>query len=172
MLGSGDGVQDVVQEVFLQVFKSLPQFRGTARLSTWVYRIGVNVTLMHRRATRSRPRLVREDVALVPADPQPLPDEQFERKRRAAALEQVMDQLSEKKRTVFILHELQGLSPVEVAEIVRAPVLTVRTRLFYARRELMALIASEPSLRVLFHEFIAGQATATPALPQPREEDS
>jgi RNA polymerase sigma-70 factor (ECF subfamily) len=54
--------------------------------------------------------------------------------------------LSEKKRIVFVLHELEGLAPGEIAKIVGAPVLTVRTRLFYARRELLALLAEEPSL--------------------------
>jgi RNA polymerase sigma-70 factor (ECF subfamily) len=149
MLGSTVELHDVVQEIFLQIFKSLPQFRGTSRLSTWVYRIGVNVVLMHRRSNRSRPRLVDEEAGPVAADVHLLPDEQVERRRRVAALEHLMEQLSEKKRTVFILHELQGLSPVEISEIVGAPVLTVRTRLFYARRELTDRIAHDARLRLL-----------------------
>jgi RNA polymerase sigma-70 factor (ECF subfamily) len=175
MLGSREGVQDVVQEVFLQVFKSLSQFRGTSRLSTWVYRVGVNVALMHRRSIRSRPQLVPEEAALVPVDASPLPDEQFERRQRAAALDRLMDRLSEKKRTVFVLHELQGLSPVEIAKIVRAPVLTVRTRLFYARRELIALIASDASLTCLFPEVAADveqRHGGAPVVPEAQEEDS
>lgn len=158
MLGRNGDVQDVVQEVFLQVFKSLPRFRGTSRLSTWVYRIGVNVTLMHRRSRRSRPLLVSEEVGPVAADARPLPDEQAERNQRVAVLDSLLDQLSEKKRTVFILHELQGLSPVEVAAIVRAPVLTVRTRLFYARRELTSLIGRLPRLRSLFPELVPDES--------------
>ena len=51
-----------------------------------------------------------------------------------------------------MLHELQGLSPVEIADIVGAPVLTVRTRLFYARRELISLIGREATLSHLFAE--------------------
>lgn len=152
MLGAGGDVQDVMQEVFLQVFRSLPDFRGKSRLSTWIYRVGVNVVLMHRRAGRSRPVLAREELAPPPADPEPLPDEQVERSLRVAALERLMDRLSEKKRTVFVLHELQGLSPVEIADIVGAPVLTVRTRLFYARRELISLIGREAALSHLFAE--------------------
>jgi RNA polymerase sigma-70 factor (ECF subfamily) len=57
-----------------------------------------------------------------------------------------VESLGEKKRTVFVLHDLEGLSPVEIGEIVDAPVLTVRTRLFYARRELEALMAADPEL--------------------------
>jgi RNA polymerase sigma-70 factor (ECF subfamily) len=152
MLGSSGDAQDVVQEVFLQVFRSLPDFRGKSRLSTWVYRVAVNVVLMHRRANRSRPVLASEDLAPPAADPRPLPDEEVERSLRVAVLEQLMERLSEKKRTVFVLHELQGLSPLEIAEIVGAPVLTVRTRLFYARRELMSLIAHEPVLKHLYSD--------------------
>jgi RNA polymerase sigma-70 factor (ECF subfamily) len=64
----------------------------------------------------------------------------------------IIDKLSEKKRTVFILHEIDGLSPLEIAKVVDAPVLTVRTRLFYARRELAAMIREEPDLASLVAE--------------------
>jgi RNA polymerase sigma-70 factor (ECF subfamily) len=62
------------------------------------------------------------------------------------AFHRLLDRLSEKKRVVFVLHELEGLPPGDIAKIVGAPVLTVRTRLFYARRELLAMLAEEPSL--------------------------
>ena len=150
MLGSASEMQDVMQEVFLQVFRSLPEFRGKSRLSTWIYRVAVNVVLMHRRAGRSRPILAGADLAPPPLDPEPLPDEQVELSLRVAALDRLMEKLSEKKRTVFVLHELQGLSPAEIADIVGAPVLTVRTRLFYARRELMTLISKDAALAHLF----------------------
>ncbi len=146
MLGSSGEVQDVLQEVFLQVFRSLPEFRGKSRLLTWIYRVAVNVVLMHRRAGRSRPVLAQAELGPPPADPDPLPDEQAERSIRVSALMRLMERLSEKKRTAFVLHELQGLSPVEIADIVGAPVLTVRTRLFYARRELVSLIEREAAL--------------------------
>ena len=163
MLGPRSDAQDVVQEVFLQIFKSLPDFRGKSRLSTWVYRIGVNVVLMHRRAARSRPLLAAEDAAPAPTDSRPLPDEQVERSLRVAALERLMDRLSEKKRTVFVLHELQGLAPAEIAKVVRAPVLTVRTRLFYARRELVTLIGREPHLKLLFPELTSEHRLTNPS---------
>lgn len=152
LAGSRRDAEDVVQEVFLQVFRSLPAFKGQSRLSTWVYRVAVNVTLMHRRALRSRPQLHHGEPVELPGEASPLPDELAERARRVAALDRLLDQLSEKKRTVFILHDLQGLSPEQIGQVVGAPVLTVRTRLFYARRELTALIAEDAALRVLFPE--------------------
>jgi RNA polymerase sigma-70 factor (ECF subfamily) len=149
MTGSPADVEDLVQEVFLQVHRSIGDFRGDARLSTWLYRLTVNVVLMHRRAAKSRPLLVGEAVAAPPKDQRLLPDEQVARKRRMAAFYRMIDRLSEKKRTVFVLHELDGLTPQEIAKIVEAPVLTVRTRLFYARRELAAMIREEPDLASL-----------------------
>jgi len=146
MTGSSRDLEDLVQEVFLQVHRSLRDFRGESRFSTWLYRLTVNVVLMHRRSAKSRPQLVPELSDLPPPDSRPLPDEQLARSRRMSAFRRLIDRLSEKKRTVFLLHELEGLSPAEIGRVVGAPVLTVRTRLFYARRELLGMIADEPAL--------------------------
>jgi RNA polymerase sigma-70 factor (ECF subfamily) len=61
----------------------------------------------------------------------------------------LLDRLADKKRIVFVLHELEGLAPSEIAQVVGAPVLTVRTRLFYARRELEAMLGDEPTLAAM-----------------------
>jgi RNA polymerase sigma-70 factor (ECF subfamily) len=146
MTGGGSELEDLVQEVFVQVHKSLGRFRNDSRLSTWIYRIAVNVVLMHRRAARSRPLSVAPPPEGALVDEAGPPDEQLARRRRIEALYRVLDRVSEKKRAVYILHELEGLSPSEIASIVSAPVLTVRTRLFYARREVVDLLQSEPAL--------------------------
>jgi RNA polymerase sigma-70 factor (ECF subfamily) len=75
-----------------------------------------------------------------------MPDEDAERRERMRAFARLLDRLADKKRVVFVLHELEGMAPSEIARIVGAPVLTVRTRLFYARRELEQMLAEEPSL--------------------------
>jgi RNA polymerase sigma-70 factor (ECF subfamily) len=74
------------------------------------------------------------------------PDEDAARRERMRAFGRLLARLAEKKRIVFVLHELEGLAPSEIAKIVGAPVLTIRTRLFYARRELEAMLADEPAL--------------------------
>jgi RNA polymerase sigma factor (sigma-70 family) len=152
MLGHSPDLEDVIQEVFVQVHKSIRDFRGQARLSTWLYRVTVNVVLMHRRAARSRPIFVEAPETHPPCDVSPLPDEQVARRARIRAFNRLLDRLSEKKRTVFVLHELEGMAPVEIAKIVDAPVLTVRTRLFYARRELAEMLREEPALAALADE--------------------
>jgi RNA polymerase sigma factor (sigma-70 family) len=145
-LGPGADLDDVVQEVFLQVHRSLPEFKGQAKFSTWLHRVAVNVVLMARRRARSRPAYAPEENARHEADPSPLPDQELSRARRMSAFHRLLDKLSDKKRAVFILHELEGLPPTDIAKMVDCPVLTVRTRLFYARRELAQMMRSEPAL--------------------------
>ena len=139
-------LEDLIQEVFLQVHKSLKDFRRQSKFTTWLHRVTVNVVLMHRRAARSRPQLVYPQLDDAQADPHLSPDEDLARSERMMAFRRILEKIAEKKRTVFVLHEIEGLSPSEIAHIVGAPVLTVRTRLFYARRELAELLRQEPSL--------------------------
>ncbi len=149
MMGPSADMEDIVQEVFLQVHRSIGEFRGQAKFSTWLHRVTVNVVLMARRAARSRPVLTGETPTEYEPDAGLAPDEDAMRRRRIDAFRRLLDRLPEKKRTVFELHELEGKSPAEISEIVDAPVLTVRTRLFYARRELAAMIREEPALAQL-----------------------
>jgi RNA polymerase sigma-70 factor (ECF subfamily) len=165
LAGSAD-VEDVVQEVFLQVHKSLKDFRFGSRFSTWLYRVTVNVVLMQRRSARSRPVFVDTVDSLTPPDEALLPDEQAARVRRVEALFRLLNRLSDKKRVVYVLHELEGHSPTEIAKIVGAPILTVRTRLFYARRELAQLLHEEPSLARLAVELEASAALPSGADPE------
>jgi len=154
MTGRPADLEDIVQEVFLQVYRSIKDFRGQSRFSTWLYRVTVNVVLMQRRAARSRPVTHEAPDDAFGPDLRELPDDQVARARRVAAFYRLLDRLSDKKRAVFVLHELEGLSPSEIAKVVSAPVLTVRTRLFYARRELLTLLREEPSLAVVARELV------------------
>lgn len=145
VLGPTNDLEDVVQDVFIQVYRSIGEFRGSSRFSTWLHRLTVNVALMNRRAKRSRPNLSEQ----LPADaaaPSLGPDDDAIRRERVRVFYELLERMSEKKRTVFILHEVEGLSPGEIAEIVGAPALTVRTRLFYARREIIQLLREQPAL--------------------------
>jgi RNA polymerase sigma-70 factor, ECF subfamily len=149
-LGPSPDVEDVVQEVFVQVHRALPSFRGDAKLSTWLYRLAVNVTKMHLRHRRIRPPRATDEAwedAAAPVDTAEPPDEAMARQRRVRALYRLLDTLPEKKRTVLVLHDLEGLDARRIAEVVDAPVVTVRTRLFYARRALYAALSHDPELR-------------------------
>lgn len=156
MLGPSADVEDVVQDVFLNVYRSLPSFRGDSKFSTWLYRLTTNVTRMHLRRGRSRPRFADVEVPEAPRESRPPdgPDEQVERAERVRALYRLLETLSEKKREVLILHDLEGVPAKEIAELIGIPVLTVRTRLFYARKELYAALAEEPSLSGLMEQLL------------------
>jgi len=162
MLGPSADLDDVVQDVFLQVHRSLPDFRGQSKFTTWLHRVSVNVVLMARRRAKSRPRYANEEAGRHEAATNPGPDREVTRLRRRDAFRRLLDRLSEKKRTVFVLHELEGMSPTDIAEVADCPVLTVRTRLFYARRELAQMMRSEPSLAQLVLEHEAADANKQP----------
>jgi RNA polymerase sigma-70 factor, ECF subfamily len=155
-------LEDLIQDVFVQVYRSIKDFRGQAKLSTWVHRIAVNVVLMHRRALRSRPTYVSDEettLQLIDEGQDGSPLEEVARRQRIRAFDRVLSRISEKKREVFVLHEIEGFSPTEIAEMVSAPVLTVRTRLFYARKEIETLLLEEPSLATLSQELKEASAS-------------
>lgn len=142
VLGPGRcDLDDVLQEVFIEVFRSIPRFRGDSKISTWLYRVCVNVALQR---LRKRRRLNEVQTAEGP-EPRDdaTPQRKMEGRERVAAVYRILDELSPKKRVVFILHEIEGREPKEIAGIVGAPVLTVRTRLHYARKEFFELAKRE-----------------------------
>jgi RNA polymerase sigma-70 factor, ECF subfamily len=148
VLGPSADLEDVVQEAFVQLYRSLASYRGNAKFSTWLYRVVTNVARMHRRRERSRPQLERASKADLEQQTVASggPEAEVERGERLRALYRHLEALSDLKRTVLVLHDLVGLPASEIAEIVGAPVLTVRTRLFYARKELYAALAADPAL--------------------------
>ncbi len=148
LIGQNPDVEDVVQDVFIHVYRSLPSFRGDSKFSTWLYRLTVNVTRMHLRKGRSRPRIADAEVPEAPPDGEPsaTPDREIDRAARVRALYSLLDRLSEKKRTVLVLHDFEGLSAKAIADVLEVPVLTVRTRLFYARKELYQALSADPHL--------------------------
>jgi RNA polymerase sigma-70 factor (ECF subfamily) len=174
VLGPSNDVEDVVQDVFVHVYRSLPKFRGDAKFSTWLYRLTLNVARMHLRRGRSRPRFADVEVPEHRRDGKPAetPDVVHERGERVRALYDLLETLSEKKRTVLVLHDLEGMPAKEIAGVVDAPVLTVRTRLFYARKELYAAIAADPRLRPAVEAILPdlpGKPGITPAPTKTRQ---
>ncbi len=154
IMGPSPEIEDVVQDVFVHVYRSISRFRGDSKFTTWLYRLSANVTKMHLRKKKSRPRFAdkpldeeRSEMELGPAPDRP--DRLAERQERISALYRLLDQLSDKKRTVIALHDFEGISAGEIAEILDISVMTVRTRLFYARKELYAALSAEPALESL-----------------------
>ena len=162
LLGADPELEDVIQATFLEVFRSLDKFEGRSRLSSWIARVALHVGYHHLRRKRSRPPSYAGDMDDEIVDPSPSadPHQTLERQESVVRVRALLDLIPEKKRTVLLLNDLQGVSQEEIAEIVGVPVATVRTRLFYARKELWALVAADPVLsRLASAEYGAPGAT-------------
>jgi RNA polymerase sigma-70 factor (ECF subfamily) len=151
VLGDRNDLDDLVQEVFVIAFRGLQKFRGDARLSTWLYRICVNVALGRIRTRKRRPNAIGvTDLDTANADPSLVerpetPEKSLERRQDQERVYRALDTLAPKKRIVLYLHEIEGLDLKEIAYLVDSNPVTVRTRLFYARREFYRAIAGEPA---------------------------
>ncbi len=149
VLGDRTDLDDLVQEVFVIAFRGLATFRGDARLSTWLYRICVNVALGRIRTRTRRPpplSVVDLEAATVSSSEteQPeTPERALQRQQDRARVYRALDRMAPKKRIVLYLHEIEGLDLKDIAYMVESNPVTVRTRLFYARREFFKLISGE-----------------------------
>ena len=144
MVGLNDEIEDLVQATFFEIYRSFGRFEGRSKLSTWVYRVAVNVALQYLRKKKRKRWLMlgtsgEETERLVTRGD---PDQRLEDRQILEFVYAAADTLSEKKRTVWVLHELQGLDPTTISAIVKVPVNTVRSRLLAARREVLAELRS------------------------------
>jgi RNA polymerase sigma-70 factor (ECF subfamily) len=141
VLGDRNELEDLVQEVFVIAFRGLATFRHEARLGTWLYRICVNVALGRIRTRTRRPPpigMIDLDSAVHGSsmvDRPESPQRALERRDDVARVYRALERLAPKKRIVLYLHEIEGRDLKEIAYLVDANAVTVRTRLFYARRE-------------------------------------
>jgi len=151
MLGNREEAEDVSQEVFITVFKSIESFRGDSKFSTWLYRIAVNhcknrIKYLSRRHDRDQSEYDEEvegdqaaGAATAPT-PIPRPDKQLE----GVELEQIMQRciaaLDEEHRLVVVLRDVEDLSYEEICAITSLPVGTVKSRLHRARLALKKMM--------------------------------
>ena len=156
-----DDAPDVTQEVFLKVFRNIREFRGECSLKTWLYRITVNEASNRRRwFSRHRRREMSLDdhaegapaAAELLADPQENQYEQLLRQERRRALETALAGLQESFRVAVVLRDIEGLGYEEIAEVLRVPVGTVKSRILRGRETLkqrMAALGGDRSVVVL-----------------------
>lgn len=147
MCRNAEDALDVVQETFLKAHKSLGRFEQRASLTTWLCQIAVHqaIDLSRRRKVRHAEslddRFVSDGDAAGPGAPEVGPAGQASERELRAALEKALGKLSDKHRTVFVLYTVKGLSYKEIAETVGCSIGTVMSRLFYARKNLQAMLA-------------------------------
>lgn len=134
-------LEDLVQSAAEQVMKSLPAFDRRSELKTWVYAVSYRVLLRQRRWYRRW--AVRFSLGVEQHDPEseaPLPCEQLAARELSRQVRQVLAQLSDKYRAVVILHDIEERPISEIASIVGAGELTVRSRLRDGRKQLAKLV--------------------------------
>jgi RNA polymerase sigma-70 factor (ECF subfamily) len=135
-LGTPEGeAEDVVHDVFVVVHKKLDHFEG-GKLTTWLYRITANVVSDRHRKRRVR-RAFESLKVWIGGEASESPERAVERASAARAVERVLERKHPKKREVFALFELEGLSGDEIAERVGCPLNTVWTRLYHARKQFL-----------------------------------
>jgi RNA polymerase sigma-70 factor (ECF subfamily) len=131
-----DLAADVAQEVWIQIFRALPQYRGDSQFGTWAHRIAVNRTLNALRKTRRLAKIetdVEEDSALVEPEP--------ERALMLATIEKAANRLSPGARAVFMLHDVEGYTHEEIAERLGITAGGSKSQLFKARAKLRIMLA-------------------------------
>jgi RNA polymerase sigma-70 factor (ECF subfamily) len=149
MTSNHEDANDLAQEAFIKAYSALKSFKGGSSFYTWLYRIAVNKTINFLKQRKNKYHLSLNDIdfnaehdpdlmALI-SDKTPTRDvglSELQKKLNEALLK-----LSEPHRMVVILHDVQGQSHDEIAEIMGCNIGTVRSRLFYARQQLQGHLA-------------------------------
>jgi RNA polymerase sigma-70 factor (ECF subfamily) len=125
--------EDLLHEVFLTVREQLPHFRGDAKLSTWLYRITLNVVRDRRRKERRHWLRNLFYGSQQPRIDHKTPYDSAEERQVTSAVYRVLDQLKERERTLLVLFELEGLSGEEIADLLGVKLDTLWVQLHRAR---------------------------------------
>src|ERR1035438_5458294 len=149
MTANHEDANDLAQEAFIKAFQALKSFKGGSSFYTWIYRIAVNKTINFLKQRRNKVQMSLDDLDFnAEHDPDLVALISDKTPRREVGLAELqeklnaaMQKLSESHRLVVTLHDVQGLSHEEIAKIMECNVGTVRSRLFYARQQLQAILS-------------------------------
>ncbi len=145
-VGEAD-LEDAAQEVFLQMHRYLPRFRGNAELKTWLYRLCITQA-RHLRRRRRLSEALRSWFSLRPESAKmSLPE--YSEASAGRRIRLALDSLSEEDRLAVVLYELEGLPGRQVAEILRCTEATLWRRLHYARKRFVAALEASAATEEL-----------------------
>jgi RNA polymerase sigma-70 factor (ECF subfamily) len=146
-----EDAEDIAQEVFVEVFRSIHKFQGNSKLSTWMYRISTNKSLefIRKKNTKKRFAFVQSIFGNeIPIDKTSYftemnhPGILLENKEKSETIFRAINQLPEAQRIVFTLHKIDGLSYKEVGEITEKSVSSVESLMFRAKKNLQKILAN------------------------------
>ncbi|MDX2245684.1 MAG: RNA polymerase sigma factor [Bacteroidia bacterium] len=145
-LRNDEDAEDMAQEVFMEVYRSVGKFEAQAQIGTWLYRIAVNKSLELIRSRKRKKRFAfllsfSSDTPFTEPHSTDHPGVILENRERAGLLFQAMEKLPESQRTAFTLHKVEGLSYVEVGEIMHQSVSSVESLMVRAKKNLQKYLA-------------------------------
>jgi RNA polymerase sigma-70 factor (ECF subfamily) len=151
LTGPTPDLEDLVQTTFIQAFQSFGRYRGEASLKTWVTRIAVHTALHQLRSgvRRMVPLELVTDGGDEPNDQAAPADQQVADRQLARRLHALLDRIAPKKRIAFLLYTVEDYSIEEVAALTEASKAATKSRIWFARRELLAMVRGQPDLRQL-----------------------
>lgn len=141
VVGPSPDLEDLLQESYLQLLKSLKGFRGDSKVTTFLHRVCVNTALMHLRSKRRHPEELSAELPERESGDASDPERAAQVSQAARLTREALAKLSEEKAAVVAYHDLLGLGPEEISQLVDAPVNTVRSRLNRGRQEFTELVA-------------------------------
>lgn len=144
LVGNVQEAEDVSQEAFIKIHRSIGNFRGDAQLSSWIYRIVVNLCLNRRRKKSLSAMELREDFendGALRCSPEDDPEQQTEVSLLKRHLRQALQRLSPQQRTIFVLRHDQDLPLKEISSILKISEGTVKSQLFRAVGKLQQALA-------------------------------
>lgn len=151
LVGPDADKEDLLQLTLMAAIGAFPRFRGEASVQTWLIRIAVRVVHEHLRRPERRRRVSLELVS-APVDPAAEPDRVVAARRALSRLYDHLDVIGPKKRIAFVLHVFEGHPIEDVAAIMGASRVATKSRIFWARRELLRRARKDPTLRDLVPE--------------------
>jgi RNA polymerase sigma-70 factor (ECF subfamily) len=157
LTGPTPDLEDLVQSTFVQAFQSFGRYRGEASLKTWVARIAVHVTL-HQLRTGVR-RIVPLELVNErdePHDPASPADQEAASRQLARRLHGLLDRIAAKKRIAFLLYTVEEHSIEEVAALTGSSKAATKSRIWFARRELLSMVRSNPELGHMLSSGLGG----------------
>ncbi|MFO0726157.1 MAG: sigma-70 family RNA polymerase sigma factor [Myxococcota bacterium] len=140
LLGPGASsadIEDTSQLVFMAIQRALPSFRGESKLSTWIYGVASRVVMTQLRSWRRHRRLLEAVSLAADGVHRRTPEASAETRQELLQVWACLMRISPKKRVVYLMHEVEGLSGQEIAVALGIPVATVWTRLHHAKKELL-----------------------------------
>lgn len=136
MIGDKEEAKDLTQEIFLKVYKSFATYDKSAKVTTWIYRIATNTCIDYLRKKKELLMLEENQEIIIENRSYSLPERAFEGKELKQQINSKIDRLPESYRVVVILKYVNELTFEEIADILKQPVSTVKTKLYRAREML------------------------------------